>query len=161
MEKIKFLIAMACSCVAAMFELYWPIIVFTSIALAFDFVTGIIAAKMTGEGWNSDKARKGVSKKGTMLLMLGFGVFLDYLIPMAVKHVGFEIHISHLLFSSIIGFYIIFTECISVCENFYKISPNSFPKWIIRLLTVGKEQLDKLGDTVEGVTEHDEPADHW
>ncbi len=146
MEKIKFLIAMLCGLFAAAFKMYWPIIVFTMIALVFDFVTGVIAANMTGEGWNSKKARKGAAKKGTLIIMLLFGIFLDYLIPMAGEYVGFSFDLKHLLFSSIIGFYIIFTECISVCENFYKISPHSFPKWIINLLTVGKEQLVKLGE---------------
>lgn len=146
MERIKILFAMFCGAVAALFKMYWPIIVFTTIALVFDFITGVIAANLTGEGWNSKKAGKGAAKKGTLLIMLGFGIFLDYMIPMAAQQVGFNVHINHLMFSSVIGFYIIFTECISVCENFYKISPHSFPKWIIKLLTVGKEQLDKLGE---------------
>ncbi len=146
MDKMKYIVAVVGGLVATALKLYAPIFIAVMVVLIFDFITGIIAAKMTGERWNSEKALKGVVKKGTMLGQLLFGIALDYIIPMAVEQVGFEFNMSHLLFSNIMGFYIIFTEAVSVCENFYKCNPDSFPPWIVRLLSAGKEQLDKLGD---------------
>jgi len=53
---------------------------------------------------------------------------------------------AKLLFSNVIGFYIAFTECVSVCENIYKCYPGAFPIWLTAILTDGKNYLDKLGD---------------
>ncbi|MBR6794415.1 MAG: phage holin family protein [Clostridia bacterium] len=149
MEKLKYLIALIGGLLLTELKLYGPIFIAVVVMCAFDFFTGIAAAKMTGVGWNSAKARKGVMKKGLMLCMLLFGVALDVIIPMAAEHIGIQLAVGPLLFSSIIGFYIIFTEAISVCENFYACNPNSFPRWIVKLLTAGKEQIDKLGDGFE------------
>lgn len=149
MEKIKWFVAMLSGYMATWFKAYRPIFFAVMFMLVFDWVTGIISAKVTGEKWNSETARKGVIKKGVMLLQLLFGIALDYIIPMAAEQIGFEFNVSHLLFSSIIGFYIIFTEAVSVCENFYECNPDSFPKWIIKFLSIGKDQLDKLGEAVE------------
>ncbi len=148
MDKLKYLIALLGGILATWLKLYAPIFIAVMVVIVFDFITGVIAAKMSGEKWNSEKARKGVVKKGTMLGQLLFGIALDYIIPMAAQQVGFSFNVSHLLFSNIIGFYIIFTEAVSVCENFYKCNPNSFPKWIVVFLSAGKEQLDKLGEGI-------------
>lgn len=149
MEKIKWFVAMLCGYLATWLKAYSPILIAVAFMIVFDWITGTIAAKMTGDNWNSDVARRGVIKKGVMVLQLLFGIALDYIIPMAAEQIGFDFNIGHLLFSSIIGFYIIFTEAVSVCENFYEINPNSFPKWIVKFLSIGKEQLEKLGENLE------------
>ncbi len=146
MDKFKFLLTLLGGFIASALKTYTPIFIAAIVAMAFDWITGVIAAKQTGKGWSSDVARHGVLKKGMMMLMLGFGVFLDYMLPMAVEHAGFTFDVGPMLASNVISFYIIFTECISVCENFYECSPDSFPKWIVKLLAVGKQQLDKLGE---------------
>ncbi len=145
MNYVKYLIALVGGLLASGLKMYAPIFIAVAVACLFDFFTGIAAAKLTGDGWNSKVARKGALKKAVMIGALAFGVFLDICIPMAAKQVGFTFHLD-LLFSSIIGFYIIFTECVSVCENFLRCCPNSFPKWIIKLLTAGKEHLEHLGE---------------
>lgn len=131
------------------FKAYLPLIIIVAIAVVFDFITGVIAALYTGEGLNSKKARKGALKKATMFLSLGFGIFLDYLIPMATAQIGLDIS-AKLMFSSIIAFYIVFTECVSVCENIYRCNPNAFPKWIVKVLSEGKDKLEHLNDSDGG-----------
>ncbi len=143
MEKLKYLLIGIGGVLAAYFKAYVPLIIIVSIAVVFDIITGVIAAVYTGEGLNSKKARKGALKKATMFLALGFGIFLDYLIPMATAQIGFEVT-AKLLFSSIIAFYIVFTECVSVCENIFKCNPNAFPKWIIKILTDGIKHIDNI-----------------
>lgn len=143
MEKIKFLLIGIGGALSAYFKAYVPLIIIVSIAVIFDIITGVIAAVYTGEGLNSKKARQGALKKATMFLALGFGIFLDYLIPMATAQIGFEVT-AKLLFSSIIAFYIVFTECVSVCENLFKCNPNALPKWIVSLLTDGITHINKM-----------------
>lgn len=154
MEKLRILIAVLGGFLMTELKLYGPLFIAVAVMCAFDFFTGIAAAKMTGIGWNSEKARKGVMKKGLMLCMLIFGIVLDLIVPMAAEHIGIKLAIGELLFSSVIGFYIIFTEAISVCENFYKCSPGSFPEWIIKLLSSGKEHIDKLGEGIMKESDH-------
>lgn len=131
--------------VGAYFNIYSSIIIVVFVSVMFDIVTGVIASAISGEGINSKRAFKGVLKKCILFLALAFGTFLDYMIPLASVHLGVELS-SKLMFSSAIGFYITFTECVSVCENIFKCYPNAFPKWLTKILTDGKEYLDKLGD---------------
>lgn len=146
MKNINIIIATFGGVLAAYLKAYLPLIVIVAIAVILDFITGIIAAVYTGDGLNSKKARKGALKKATMFLSLAFGIFLDYLIPMAAIQIGFDIS-TNLMFSSIIAFYITFTECVSVCENIYRCNPDSFPKWIVKVLTEGKEKLEHINDS--------------
>lgn len=145
MERLKYLIVAVGGVLASYFRAYIPLVVIVGISVLFDIVTGVVAALYTGEGLNSKKARRGALKKATMFLALGFGIFLDYLVPLAVSQVGFSADIK-LMFSSVIAFYIAFCECISVCENIFRCNPDAFPKWIASLLTDGKNHLDKKGD---------------
>ena len=152
MEKLKFLLIGIGGVLSAYFKAYVPLLIIVSIAVIFDFITGVIAAIYTGEGLNSKKARKGALKKATMFLSLAFGIFLDYLIPMAAVQIGFDIN-AKLMFSSIITFYIAFTECVSVCENIYRCNPDAFPRWIVKVLTEGKDKLEHLNDKTDGGNE--------
>lgn len=158
MEKIKYFIAACGGIVAAYFKAYIPLIVIVLTAVIFDFITGIIAAMYTGVGLNSAKARKGALKKATMFLALGFGIFLDYLIPMAASQIGFDFK-TKLLFSSIIAFYICFTECVSICENIFKCNPNAFPKWIVNILSDGIKHLNEMNNNTTESEEKDDVTD--
>lgn len=154
MEKLKYLLMAVGGILTAYFKAYIPLIVIVLIAVVFDFVTGTVAAVYTGVGLNSAKARKGALKKATMFLALAFGIFLDYLIPMAASQIGFDITLN-LLFSSVIAFYIVFTECVSVCENIFKCNPNAFPKWIVKILSDGIKHLDEIKDKNESEEKDD------
>ena len=83
MDKIKFFTAIIGGAVSAYFKAYIPLIAIVAVAAVFDMITGVVAAVCTGEGINSKKAMRGALKKATMFLALGFGTFLDYLIPQA------------------------------------------------------------------------------
>lgn len=130
--------------IAAYFGDYIPLLIVVAIAVIFDFISGVCAALITEQGWSSKIARKGVIKKASLFLALGFGIFLDYMIPLAGEKIGITIA-SQLLFSSIIAFYIVFTECVSIAENIYKCDPVHFPKWISKILEEGKKQIEKIG----------------
>lgn len=148
MDRIKFFVALIGGAVSAYFKAYLPLIAIVSVSAMFDIITGVIAAVYTGEGLNSKKARRGALKKAAMFLSLGFGTFLDYLLPLGAARLGFDMGAT-VMFSSIIAFYIAFGECVSVCENLYKCNPSAFPKWITSVLTDGINALNKRGDKEE------------
>ena len=145
MDKIKLLIALAGGAVSAYFKAYIPLIAIVAIAAVFDMITGIVAAICTGSGLNSKKAMRGAIKKATMFLALGFGTFLDYLIPLAAAKLGIDMGAT-IMFSGVIAFYIAFGECVSVCENLYRCNPNVLPGWVARILTDATDSLNKKGD---------------
>ncbi len=154
MEKLKFLIVAIGGLIASYFKAYIPLIAVVAVSVIFDIITGVVAAVYTGEGLNSKKARKGALKKATMFLALGFGIFLDYLIPLAASQLGFTVDLK-LMFSNVIAFYIAFCECISVCENIFRCNPDAFPKWITKVLTDGKEHLDNMKGENDNVSSSD------
>ena len=145
MEKIKLILVAVGGFATAYFKAYLPLLAVVSIAVVFDIITGVIAAVYTGTGLNSKKARLGALKKSAMFLALGFGIFLDYLVPLAAAKLSITIP-QTVVFSSVIAFYIAFGECVSVCENLYRCNPDSFPKWIGAILSESKNALDKRGD---------------
>ncbi len=145
LDKIKLFAALVGGAVSAYFKAYIPLIAIVAVAAVFDMITGIIAAVCTGEGLNSKKAVRGALKKSAMFLALGFGTFLDYLIPLAAARLSIDMGAT-IMFSSIIAFYIAFGECVSVCENLYKCNPDVLPKWVTKILTDATDSLNKRGD---------------
>lgn len=138
----KWLISVICGTVATFFQQYGLFIVFVSLAIVFDCITGLIKAKTIGEGLTSQKGWKGFWKKISLLVGLFFGIFLDYAVPLLFARAGLTLGVD-LPFALIICCYIVLNESISVCENLYLINPNIMPKWIIKLLKGSKSRLDE------------------
>lgn len=118
--------------------LFWLVV----IAVTFDLITGMLAAVISGEGLSSDKARKGFLKKVVLLIALGFGTFLDVLIPWAAVYIGLPIP-ETMLFSAMICTYICITESISIVENIYKCNDHALPMWIKKLLQQAGQKLEE------------------
>lgn len=143
MEKIKIILSVVFGALAAFCKQYYLIIALVAVVIVLDFLTGVVKAKLISEGWDSEKGTKGFFKKIAFLLSLFFGIFLDWAIPIAFKS-GLNITIPFTTpFSLVIGFYIIFNESISICENLYKCNEKAVPKWIVNLLKIASEKLDK------------------
>lgn len=138
----KWLISIICGTVATFFQQYGLFIVFVSLAIVFDCITGLIKAKTIGEGLTSQKGWKGFWKKISLLVGLFFGIFLDYAVSLLFARAGLTLGVD-LPFALIICAYIVLNESISVCENLYLINPNIMPKWIIKLLKGSKSRLDE------------------
>lgn len=141
----KWLISIICGTVATLFQQYGLFIVFVSLAIVFDCITGLIKAKTIGEGLTSQKGWKGFWKKISLLVGLFFGIFLDYAVPLLFARAGLTLGVD-LPFALIICAYIVLNESISVCENLYLINPNIMPKWIIKLLKGSKSRLEEEKD---------------
>lgn len=141
-DKIKYWAAVAGGAIAGYFKLYLPLIAIVFTAVMFDIITGVAASVYTGEGLSSKRARRGAVKKAVLFLALGFGMFLDFLLPMAASKIGLELE-PGILFSSVVAFYIAFCECVSVCENIYRANPDALPSFLKKLLTDAKHKLEK------------------
>lgn len=149
MEKTKWLLSIICGVLSAFTKQYGMIIAFVSCAVVFDWITGIIGEKAVGHAITSKKGTIGFWKKMALFAGLFFGFFLDYFIPFAMEKINIEVPVKEAIFGMIIGCYIVINECISICENIYKANPAILPKWIVSMLTLAKEQLDKDGEKHE------------
>ncbi len=145
MDWIKILLSAVAGAIATFFHQYGLIISIVIISIAIDCITGLVKAKVSTEGWDSKKATKGFWKKIALLVALAFGMLLDFFIPTALTEIGVEIPF-HLPFTLIIGCYIALNECISICENLYIINPEIMPKWIVSLLKIAKDDIEKIDD---------------
>lgn len=121
---------------------YAIILTFVIVAIILDLITGLIKAKVSGEGWSSKKGSKGFWKKIALLVAFGFGIFLDTFIPYALRIISIDLPFNS-PFALVIGVYIILNESISVCENLYEINPHTLPKWIKSLLSSANDKINK------------------
>lgn len=143
MDKMKYFVAIAGGAVAAYFRQYSILYVLVGIACMLDLLTGVCAAVLDGTGLSSKIARNGFLKKLVLLVAVGFGTFLDFLVQFAVEKAG--MHFDTLIFSSVICVYICITECISIIENIYRSTGGAIPQWIVKMLKQHKESLEKGG----------------
>lgn len=142
MEKTKWMLSVLCGMIATFAKQYYLIVVFVSLAVCFDWFTGIIGAKATGERITSKRGTIGFWKKLGLFAALFFGFFLDFFIPYCCNVINIPFPETGAVFGMIIGCYIVINECISISENIYKTNPSAVPKWIIRWLMLAKDQID-------------------
>lgn len=109
----------------------WDIILTTlAIFMVLDYITGMIASFIE-KTWNSEKGSVGLIKKGTIVLLVILGVFLDRLIT------G-----DKWVFRTVICMFYIANEGLSIVENCGRIGL-PVPKCLLDAL----EQLRKDNDT--------------
>ena len=126
-------------------------IVVALIFIVFDIVTGVLQAMINGT-FKSHKMRKGGLRKLCLLIVIAFGVALDY--SQTVVDLGFTFPCLRMITS-----YITFMEIMSIIENLNLAFPGSLPKSLISVLGHAAEENgvkkdeDKPGDdeTDQGV----------
>lgn len=143
---IKWILSIIMGAISTFAEKYQAIICFVMIAIVFDTITGIVAAKANEEKITSKKGYMGFWKKVSLICALGFGFLLDYFIPYCASNLNLSIKPTA-LFGMIFGCYIVINECISILENINKANPNILPSWVSRLLINVKDQIDKKGES--------------
>lgn len=130
---------------------YVILIVLVGVAISLDVVSGLIRCAATGEPITSKRGAQGFWKKMILLFAMAFAFFLDVSIPTILEVVSIKLPVDRsLLFGSVVGVYIILNESISIAENIYKANSKSLPKWIKKLLTGAKKEIDEI-DKKEGV----------
>lgn len=130
---------------------YVVLIILVAVVIALDVISGLIRAAATGEPITSKKGTQGFWKKMILLFSMAFAFFLDIAIPLVLNVVSIKLPFEQsLLFGSIVGVYIILNESISIVENIYKTNRKALPKWLKRLLTGARDEIDKKGEDQNG-----------
>ena len=141
MDKVKYFTALIGGAVMSYLGQYRFLYLMVSAAVLLDLISGIAAAVMDGEGLSSKTAYRGMLKKLMLLFSVGFGTFLDVLLPWCGETVGLELE-GGLMFSAVISVYICIGESISILENIFKSTGQKLPEWIGNLLKVAKEKMN-------------------
>ena len=101
-------------------------IIVALIFIVFDIATGVLQALITGT-FESHEMRRGGARKLCLLVVLAFGVALDY--SQTLVELGFAFPCL-----KAIATYITFMEIMSIIENINSAFPNALPKALIDVL---------------------------
>ena len=146
-NKTLLAISGAVGLIATMAEQYIILIILVAVAICLDIIAGLIRSVATGVPITSARGTKGFWKKMILLFSMAFAFFLDLAFPLLLDVVNIKLPFERsLLFGSIVGVYIILNESISIAENIMKTNNKSLPKWIKKILTGAKQEIDEKGD---------------
>ena len=107
-------------------------IIVALIFIVFDVVTGVLQALINGT-FKSHIMRKGGFRKLCLLVVIAFGVALDY--SQTVVDLGFTFPCLQMITG-----YITFMEIMSIIENLNLAFPGSLPKSLINVLGHAAEE---------------------
>lgn len=119
-------------------------------AMALDYLTGSMAAAKEGE-WSSAKAREGIWHKGGMIVVVLVAAGADMLLSVVLANlplVTLPFEYAGLVCPVVLVWYIV-TELGSMAEN-AAVMGAPVPKWLLRLLALGKDAVDSAGDKLGG-----------
>ena len=125
------------------------------VCMALDYLTGSLAAAKAG-AWSSGKARDGLWHKGGMLVVVLVASGVDLLFGAVLEHlpgVTLPFEFGGLVCPMVLVWYII-TELGSIVENGVAMG-GPVPRWLVRLLEVGREAVDNTGTALSGTQEDD------
>ena len=123
-------------------------------AMALDYLSGSLAAWLSGE-WSSAVARNGLKHKGGMILVVLVAALADITLTIVCNHLPVNMTWPVLVLPLVLAWYIL-TELGSILENAVKMGA-PIPNWLMKLLTVGLKAIDKNVDAnVDAAVESDE-----
>lgn len=110
-----------------------------------DYVTGITAAPYRGETRSSDRGFRGIAKKVSMLILVGLGMALDWLLFYAAATVGITSPVK-CLFAALVAVWLIANEIISILENIGDIGVKP-PAFLLPMVKWVQQQAEDKGKT--------------
>lgn len=122
-----------------------PLIYLLLVLQITDYITGITAAPYRGETRNSDKGFRGIAKKLCMLVLVGLGMALDWLLFYAADTVGITSPVK-CLFAALVTVWLIANEIISILENIGDIGVEA-PSFLLPMIKWVKQQAEDKGKT--------------
>lgn len=120
--------------------------------MILDYVTGSAEAAKAGE-WSSAKAREGIWHKLGMLVVVLVAAGADLLVSAVLADlpiVQLPIEYTGLICPVVLVWYTI-TEFGSIAENAVAMG-TPVPTWLVKLLAVGKDAVNKAGDALTNDT---------
>ena len=112
-----------------------------------DYITGLIAAPQRGEGINSYKGIRGITKKVCMWLLVAVGAIVDQLLKYASVTLGFTMPFTFLV-ATVVTIWIICNEIISILENLADIGV-PVPGFLNPLVKNIRNQVETITGTEE------------
>jgi len=153
MDQVKEVKAVLAAAVGALTGLWgwmgWLVIGWI-ICMALDYLTGSAAASKAGE-WSSARAREGIWHKTGMIVVVIVAAGADMLLYIVLSNlpiIALPVQYPGLICPVVLVWYII-TELGSLVENAVAMGA-PVPAWLTKLLAVGKDAVDKAGETLTG-----------
>lgn len=147
MDKIKlFFISLFSAIASGLGILAIPFFLLLSLNIT-DYITGLLAAKFRNEQVNSYKGIRGIIKKICMLLLVGLGAVLDWVIMFATNTVGLQIPFTFVV-STVVAVWLICNEIISILENMIDIGVD-LPPFLQKVAKYIRKQAEEKIDLGE------------
>ena len=118
--------------------------------MALDYLTGSLAAARAGQ-WSSARARDGIWHKCGMIVVVLVAAGTDLLLATVLANlplVALPVAYTGLVCPVVLVWYIV-TELGSMAENAAAMGA-PVPKWLKKLLALGKDAVDAAGDKLGG-----------
>lgn len=118
--------------------------------MVLDYITGSMAAAKAGQ-WSSGKARDGIWHKCGMIVVVLVAAGADLLLAIVLANlplVALPVEYTGLVCPVVLVWYIV-TELGSMVEN-AAVMGAPVPKWLGKLLAMGKNAVDAAGDKLGG-----------
>lgn len=118
--------------------------------MVLDYLTGSMAAARQGS-WSSSKARDGIWHKCGMFVVVLVAAGTDMLLALVLANlplVALPVQYAGLVCPVVLVWYIV-TELGSITENAACMGA-PVPKWLVKLLALGKNAVDAAGDKLGG-----------
>ena len=144
-KLLAFKAAIAAFFTAASAFLGWQGVLFVLwvIVMAVDYLSGSLAAWLTGE-WSSAVAREGARHKLGMLFVVIVAGITDITVAIVCQYLAIGWDWPVLVLSLVFAWYIL-TELGSILENAVKMGA-PIPEWLMDLLTAGLKAINARGD---------------
>ena len=120
------------------------------VCMGLDYLTGSMAAAKAGQ-WSSGKARDGIWHKCGMIVVVLVAAGADLLLAIVLANlplVALPVEYTGLVCPVVLVWYIV-TELGSMVEN-AAVMGAPVPKWLGKLLAMGKNAVDAAGDKLGG-----------
>ncbi len=147
-NKIKLWIAALAGVLTGLWGWMGWLVVGWIVCMVLDYVTGCVGAWLTGE-WSSEKARAGARHKLGMVWVVLVSAGTDLVLWAVLTFlpvISLPFDFRGLVTPVVLVWYIL-TELGSVAENAVTLGA-PIPKWLPKLLAIGKTAVDKTGEAL-------------
>ena len=124
------------------------------VAMLLDYLSGTFAALKAGQ-WSSSVARDGLWHKGGMILVVLVAGTADLIMGIVCDNLPLGMTWPVLILPLVLAWYIL-TELGSILENAVKMGA-PIPAWLVKLLKVGEQIIDRVGEAVNPDKGTEEP----
>ena len=123
-----------------------------ALAMAIDYITGMLASKTEAidhpedpdYGWNSKKGAKGIIKKVGYLCMIAVAMMVDYVILHVSSEIGVDITLKA-FFGLMVAVWYLLNEALSIIENAGRMGA-PVPEWLKQYIAVLKDKIESKGE---------------